>query len=129
MAKFICNKLGRDKGLESFPKEGITPQYQILTGESLGFALKDKLIEEAHEVGEAYTQAQLINELADVLEVVDGLCKAYGVNQADLMQVKQAKYQERGGFEQGFFVESLSMDDDNPKVYHFRASPDKYLEE
>lgn len=129
MIKFSCNKLGRDKGLESFKKEGITPEYQILAGESLGYALKDKLIEEAHEVGEAESQAQLITELADVLEVIDGLCKAYGINYLDIMQVKQAKYQERGGFEQGLFIESLSMDDDNPKVYHFRASPDKYPEE
>lgn len=129
MVKFICNKLGRDKGLQTFEKEGITPEYQILTGESLGYALKDKLIEEAHEVGEAEGKNQLISELADVLEVIDGLCKLYEINHADVLQAKKAKYEERGGFEQGFFVESLSMDEDNPKVYYFRDSPDKYLEE
>jgi len=129
MVKFICNKLGRDKGRESFQKEGITPEYQILTGESLGYALKDKLIEEAHEVGEAESKSQLISELANVLEVLDGLCKAYNINHADLIQVKQAKYQERGGFEQGFFLESISMIDDNPKIDYFRSIPDKYPEE
>jgi len=128
MPKFLCNKLGRDKGLEGFKSEGVSPQYKILTGDEWCAELKHKLIEEAAEVSEADTHADVIAELADVLEVVNGLCKAYGISAEELERVQQKKYHERGGFEKGLFIETLEMAKDNPKVKHFRTSPDKYPE-
>lgn len=128
MIKFRCNKLGRDKGLEGFRSEGVTPQYKLLTGRELFKALKLKLIEEAEEVQEANDSHEVIAELADVLEVIDGLRKAYGISSEEIMQAKEKKYNERGGFEKGLFIEILEMDDNNPKVKHFRASPDRYPE-
>ncbi|OQA36048.1 MAG: hypothetical protein BWY54_00301 [Candidatus Dependentiae bacterium ADurb.Bin331] len=128
MITFICNKLGRDKGLEGFKSENIVLHYKILSGAELCTALKNKIVEEAHEVNEASTQQELIAELADVLEVVDGLCKVYGISANDLQLIKKEKKQERGSFEKGLYIETIEMNDDNPKVQHFRASPTKYPE-
>ncbi len=128
MVTFSCNKLGRDKGLEGFKKEGITPRYKILGGKELCNALLLKLIEEAAEVRTATDQQEIIAELADVLEVVDGLCKAYSISLSEIKQIKEEKYKPRGGFEQGLYIETLQMDESNPKVDYFRASPDKYPE-
>jgi predicted house-cleaning noncanonical NTP pyrophosphatase (MazG superfamily) len=128
MVKFICNKIGRDNGLESFKTQGITPHYKLLTGEALGQALKEKLIEETQEVCEAVDLQELTAELADVLEVINGLCKVYNISQEHLKAIQEQKYQERGGFEQGFFVEALEMAEGNPRAAHFRKSPDKYPE-
>ncbi len=99
MIKFRCNKLGRDKGLEGFKAEGIMPKYRILAGKALCHELKHKLIEESEEVKDAQNLQEVIVELADVLEVIDGLCKAYGIDHEELSLVKREKYQERGGFE------------------------------
>lgn len=126
--KFLCNKLGRDKGAEMFKTEGITPRYRTISGQELREALKCKLMEEAHEVCESNSAQELTAELADVLEVVDALCKAYALNREDVEQVKQKKYRERGGFEEGFYLESLKMDEGHPRVKHFRADPKKYPE-
>ena len=128
MIKFLCNKLGRDKGLEGFKSEGVIPRYKILTGNEWCKALQRKLIEEAVEVDEAQNTKEVIEELADVLEVVHGLCKAYGISAQELERMRQKKYQERGGFEKGLYIESVEMEESNPKVKHFRASPDKYPE-
>src|SRR5579872_912235 len=128
MIKFYCNKLGRDKGLESFKEQNISPRYKLLTGQELCAQLKRKLIEEADEVRDALSKNEITAELADVLEVVDGLCKAYGIDPQELARVKTQKYQDRGGFEKGLFIEYLEMDETNPRVKHFRASPDKYPE-
>jgi predicted house-cleaning noncanonical NTP pyrophosphatase (MazG superfamily) len=128
MIKFICNKLGRDKGIEGFKAEKITPHYKIISGNELQNALKHKLIEESFEVRSARTDEELIVELADVLEVVDGLCRAYGISAQDLAQVKEKKRTERGGFEKGIYLEAIEMDENNLKVNHFRASPGKYPE-
>ena len=129
MAKFYCNKLGRDKGPEGFKSEGITPKYKLLSGEVLQNELKHKLIEETEEVKYAQNSSELIAELADILEVIDGICKANSIDKKELMSVKEEKYKNRGGFETGFYVEYIEMSEDNPKVQHFRSSPDKYPED
>ena len=126
MIKFRCNKLGRDKGLKDFKAENITPHYRILEGKEWCQALKHKLIEEAEEVQNSLKVDEIITELADVLEVIEGLCKAYNIDLNQLAQIKEKKYKERGGFEQGFYLESVEMEENNPKIKHFRASPDKY---
>lgn len=126
--KFACKKIGRDKGLEGFKAEGVTPHYQILTGDALCQALQHKLIEEAHEVQDTSNRQEVTAELADVLEVVDGLCSAYNISMQDVLKEKERKCQDRGGFQKGLYIDSLEMDESNPKVAHFRKSPDKYPE-
>jgi predicted house-cleaning noncanonical NTP pyrophosphatase (MazG superfamily) len=128
MIKFSCKKLGRDKGLEGFKAQNITPIYKLLSGNELCEALVHKLIEESHEVGEARDRQEIIDELADVLEVVTGLCKAHGVSIKEVEQAKEKKCSERGGFEKGLYIETLEMDETNPRIEHFRKSPEKYPE-
>jgi predicted house-cleaning noncanonical NTP pyrophosphatase (MazG superfamily) len=124
----MCNKLGRDKGLTSFKAQNVIPTYRLLKGEELGSALKDKLIEESQEVKEANNQQELISELADVLEVINGICKVYNISMNDIEPVKAQKYQERGGFEHGFYLEAVEMEENNSRIEHFRKSPEKYPE-
>jgi len=128
MPKFQLKKLGRDKGLESFKAENVTVTHTFLNGEVLQKALKEKLIEEAKEVNETLELDEIIEELSDVLEVIDGICKACNINKNKLIQIKEKKYGERGGFQTGLYIESIEMDEDNPRVEHFRASPEKYPE-
>lgn len=125
---FACDKLSRDKGLETFKAEGITPQYKLLKDDELRNVLKIKLMEEGYELCEAETIQEVVAELADVLEVIDGLCKAYKISLEDIQKIKEKKLKERGGFEKGLFIETIEMEESNPKVKHFRASPDKYPE-
>lgn len=71
----------------------------------------------------------MVEELADVLEVIDGLCKVQGISPEEIRAAKQAKLTERGGFEQGIYVDTVQMDTDNAKAQYFRATPEKYPEE
>ncbi len=126
--KFACKKIGRDKGLESFKAQGVIPHYKILTGHALREALQHKLIEEAQEVHDTSDRQEVIEELADVLEVIDGLCSAYEISMQDVLKEKEKKCEERGAFQKGVYIDSLEMDENNPRVAHFRKSPDKYPE-
>lgn len=63
------------------------------------------------------------------MEVIDGLCKAYGIDKKELMRVKEEKRIKRGGFEAGFYLEYIEMSEDNVRVQHFRSAPDRYPEE
>ncbi len=129
MAKFFCNKLGRDKGFFGDKAAGLHPTYRYLDGQALHSALKNKLTEEAAEVATATNRAEIIFELADVLEVVDGLCKAYNIEKSELLAQKEKYYQERGGFEMGYYVEYIEVAEDHPSAAYFRANADRYFEE
>lgn len=129
MPKFHCNKLGRDNGVENFRSQGITPYYRFLNYDELLSELKKKIAEESEEVKEAKSIEELTAELADILEVIDGLCKASGIPMEQVMLIKDQKRIERGGFEKGFYLEAVEMDENNPRIKHFRSAPDKYPEE
>jgi len=129
IVKFFCNKLGRDKDLAVDKAAEVCPTYRYLDREELQNALKNKLIEEATEVTVAVRKEEIISEIADVLLVIDGLCKAYGIEKSELLTKKEKHYQQRGGFETGYYVEYIEMTEDNPEIVYFRANADRYPEE
>ena len=128
MVKFLCKKLGRDKSLEGFKSQNIKTTYKFLKGHEWQEALKHKLVEEVKEICEAQDRSEMVAELADVLEVISGLCKAYEISLQEVEKIKREKYNERGGFEKGFYLETLEMDEANPRIEYFRKYPDKYPE-
>lgn len=129
MIKFICNKLGRDKDLELFEKSGISVQYKLANKDEFIVAIHKKLLEEALEVVQATNRQEIIAELGDILEVIDAFKKTYQIAEQEIISAKNLKFLQKGGYEKGIFIESITMDDSNPRVSHFRASPDKYLED
>jgi predicted house-cleaning noncanonical NTP pyrophosphatase (MazG superfamily) len=66
--------------------------------------LRNKIVEEAAEVAAAGPD-ELLDELADVLEVVHALTLAAGHSLADLDQARVAKAVERGGFTRGLVLQ------------------------
>ncbi len=129
MITFICNKLARDKTLETMEKTGITTTHRILNTKEFLVALQQKLIEEAQEIIEAHDRKNIIQEIADVFEVIDAFKKVYKITNEEIIMAKEEIYQERGGFDNKIFLEKISMEDNNSWAKHFRASPERYKEE
>lgn len=127
MIKFTFNKLVRDN----------TPQQQIATGAIVNFEelpkqelirhLMLKLKEEADEVATANPK-EVIEELADVLEVVDAIAETLGITSEQLIAKKQEKFDHRGGFTKGYYIRHLFVKSTDPWLNYFRAQPDKYKE-
>lgn len=128
MAKFICNKLARDNTIEGMAKDAIQASYKLLQHKELLEALRKKLLEEAREVTEATKRTEVINELADVFEVIDALQGMYRITNAEVSAAKETIYRKRGGFKKAIFLKTIEMSESNPYVKHFRASPSRYLE-
>jgi predicted house-cleaning noncanonical NTP pyrophosphatase (MazG superfamily) len=63
--------------------------------------LKSKMVEEAYELYWSKTDENTIEEMADVLEVIHGVCKAFGMSIDDLEKIAKDKREKRGGFEDG----------------------------
>lgn len=100
MSKIIYNKLVRDKIPEIIEKSGKTCETKLISGESLKEALVAKLKEEVSEFEEAHS----IEEMADILEVLEGICKFHSWNMEEVLNVKAEKLDKRGGFEQGIWL-------------------------
>jgi len=127
MARFRFNKLVRDKIVELQKTRGTTPRYHILDGEAHVQALLEKLTEEANEARVA-TSDELIEEIADVQQVLEDLKRKLKLSDAQVLEVQKRKNEQSGAFSKGIFIEEVTVPDTDEWAAHFRANPDRYPE-
>lgn len=98
-------KLIRDRIPELIKQAG--KDASIGTYDEAGFkkALLLKLIEEATEASAATSDNELIEELADALEVIDSIVETYSLNRAEIQSVQEEKRQLRGTFKRRYYLD------------------------
>ncbi len=89
-------KLVRDRIPELVPGTYV----RVSSSRELFEMLKRKLVEEVME----FLESDNIEELADILEVVETLARMKGIEWQKLIEIKEAKRRERGGFEKGYIL-------------------------
>jgi len=92
-------KLVRDNIPQIILADGKTPITRILTDEEYLVELDKKLTEEVAE----YQADKSLEEMADILEVLLAICEARGHSVEQLMEVRNQKREQRGGFKQKIF--------------------------
>ena len=101
------SKLVRDKIPEILETKGIKADIRILDNDSEYLsALCDKLLEETNEfieVSSGTNDNNIKEELADVLEVINAICKLKKYDLKSIDQIREKKQLERGGFEERIF--------------------------
>ena len=102
--KFQQNKLWRDKAVAMLAVHGSYVDSKNLTDEEFAQELKLKIQEEVDEVIAAKNKAELIEECADVFEVIAAFGSLYGFTLEDVAKVQAKKREERGGFDERTFV-------------------------
>jgi predicted house-cleaning noncanonical NTP pyrophosphatase (MazG superfamily) len=114
--KIFYNKLIRDKMIDIYKHDvenKITASdyaVRYMEKEETLERLKDKLLEEAREVFEAYGKednTQLKEEIADVIEVIDAILYHNDISLDEVLKLRDAKKEKKGGFESGLFLESI----------------------
>lgn len=70
-------------------------ETRLLDEEAFKSALRNKLVEEAHEV-RAAALYELATEIADVLEVVDALLEVHGLSLESVRAIQKERRHERG---------------------------------
>lgn len=129
MPTFRYTKLVRDKIADWHVESGHTPVVKHLTGTPLKAALCDKLHEEADEVKGALSRKELIEEMADVQQILNDLCNVEGIRQDEVEEVRVAKAAKKGGFQKGVYIDTVYMPNDDDKwVQYCRKDPQKYPE-
>lgn len=102
------NKLVRDRIPEIIQRDGYHCEIEQMDEAAYIQALREKLIEEACEVATA-SESELSKEMADLVEVMVTLMKAYKISQQDVQSEQIKRRKERGGFEQR--IRLLTMTD------------------
>lgn len=92
------HKLVRDRIPEIIQRDGRRCETRVAADEEFVSLLKAKLIEEAQEAATA-SDAELVKELADLLEVMDALIAAQGLDYNTLRAKQAERRRDRGGFE------------------------------
>ena len=113
--KYLFNKLVRsfciDRDIE---EKKLLASYKKLDSESLKSELLKKLKEETEEVCSAETRGELIEEVADIYEVIDAILAVNKIEKSDVLTAQNDKRLARGDFYSGYFVENIEYDDRNP---------------
>ena len=104
------NKLVRDKIPEKSQNGGESVRVTRLVGDQLLRVLREKLVEESYEALAASDHDEIIDELADVEEVIEGILKQLKVKRQELKDKQKAKNTKVGGFEKGYVL----LDTNNP---------------
>lgn len=125
--KFRFEKLVRDKAPSIMKGEGITSEMRIMEHEEYILKLKAKILEEAREVAAA-THEELLEELADVLEVVHCLARANGFAVDDIERERVSKFERRGGFEDKIYISHVTASQGGRLFDYMKSKPGEYAE-
>lgn len=102
------NKLVRDKIPEKIQRNGEEAIAAKLDKIILSQLLKRKLVEEALEVLDSESDEDLVVELADMLEVLDGILRQHQIDIKVVLDQKEKKREKAGGFEKGIYLKKTS---------------------
>lgn len=113
----IYKKLVRDRIPEIMREAGKKPIVKdfsnVENDDAFELALGSKLVEEVNELLEAsYGKSKLMEELADVLEVLDSMREFYKIDLNELAQIKNEKKNKSGGFSKRLFLVSDGEEQD-----------------
>lgn len=101
----LPGKLVRDKIPEIVAASGREPVTRQLGPHERLPALFAKLREESDELADATNQADQAEELADIYEVLLALANEVGLSWEQVTAIADAKRAERGGFNDGTWME------------------------
>lgn len=104
----VYNKLVRDNIPEIILKDNELPTTRILDDEEYIKELNRKLQEEVNE----YLEAENIEEMVDILEVIRAILEHKGVTYDEIEEKRIKKANKRGAFKEKIFLEKVLQNGD-----------------
>ncbi len=105
MARQQYQKLIRDKIPQIIKDDNAQPKVRELNSKEFISALKDKVLEEAQELKDTKNKKELLNELADLLQLITTLAKNHNFSLDKVEKKMLQKAKERGAFQKKLFLE------------------------
>ncbi|KAA9021139.1 nucleoside triphosphate pyrophosphohydrolase [Niallia endozanthoxylica] len=85
-------------------KNGKRYRSRILDHQEFIFELKRKAYEELDEYAQAKNQKEIIEELADLVEVIQSMAEYHGVTMQEVEKVRKQKAKSKGRFKDRVFL-------------------------
>ena len=104
----VYNKLVRDRIPEIILKDNELPSTRILSDEEYIQELNKKLQEEVNE----YLEAENIEEMVDILEVIRAILEHKGVTYEEIEEKRIKKANKRGAFKEKIYLEKVLQNGD-----------------
>lgn len=101
----IFNKLVRDKIPSKIENNGEIAITRVLDEEEYRKELYKKILEESDEVINAKSKEEILEELADVLEIIKSIAQLENKTLDDIIEIANQKRLKSGGFEKRLFLE------------------------
>ena len=127
-------KLVRDNQAEVLNRQGYPCQYRNLSKDELASAIVSKMPEEVEEIKVALnggSRDELIEEIADLQELVGCLVTITGLSPQDIKSTQDQKRNRRGSFLTGQFMEYIDLpqtaQDYEHRLNYFTNRPDGYI--
>lgn len=108
----LFNKLVRDNIPKKIKNNGEEAVIRVLSIEEYKIELYKKLEEEKNEVINSKNKEELIEELADLLEVLDAIMSVNYISKEQVNNVKEEKRLKRGGFDKRIYLEKTISNKD-----------------
>ena len=96
----VREKLVRDKIPDLIRSSGGTPSIRVVKNQELDYFIRLKVQEEANELFESGDN----EEIVDLLEIIDALLTHRSFSREKIDEMKEAKAEKRGKFENGFIL-------------------------
>lgn len=126
--RFKIDKLIRDKIPDFLNSRDIQFSKRVMEQDEFIQRLKNKLMEESKEVVDASSQDELVEEIADVLEVLHTLLKVNNLTLKNAEQKRIEKHKKSGGFENRFYNAYVEIDSNNSNIHYYFNRPNDYPE-
>lgn len=97
------DKLVRDLIPQIIEESGKHCEVEQVESKEIKLRLEEKLIEEFNE----YLEDNNLEELADMMEVIFGLAHQLGYSDEELLNKRQEKLAQRGGFKEGIVLKKV----------------------
>lgn len=102
--EIIYNKLIRDRIQEITKADGWISKTRVLNKKEYILELRKKILEEAKELNDGSGHNNLIEELADIQEIIDAILKVRNVKFFEFRKIQTLKRKKRGGFKKRLFL-------------------------
>jgi predicted house-cleaning noncanonical NTP pyrophosphatase (MazG superfamily) len=126
LLRFRVGKLIRDGMLEAMHRQGLRTFERVMDEHEFRTRILDKLVEEAVEVQGARTREELIEELADVHEVLLAVAASHGLSRDEIEARRLEKRSQCGGFEARIYNEAVETTEHDAAASYYLARPNKY---
>lgn len=111
---YFFNKLVRDKAHEMFNADGSVISTRILKDDTeFKGALYKKILEEVEELFTAETRSDIIEEYADVQEVLQAIQRLYNISQEEVDTAQQRKQGKRGAYDKRLFLSAVCCNEES----------------